>query len=247
MQATMLRRIACFVGALVLFASSLSAYVLLSPRRTWRYKPTYIVDNRGISSISDGDGGITRTVNAITSASAWNGAGALASPLVGASSGSVSGWSLGDGTPMLNFTDPESVCSGSCLAATFINYYTGSRITDADIVTNSAGYSWTSQGEDPGGAGCSGEFYIEGIQVHEIGHGLGLGHTNVSGASMYPFVSSCDNSFASTETDDENAVVDLYNCRFYGTLCDPLYVPAAACCGGSTCYSPYPGVPKYCL
>lgn len=235
------------VVLVVLSASALSAYVLLSPRRTWRYKPVYTVDNRGISSISDGDGGVSRTVSAITSASAWNGAGALASPVIDASAGSVSGWTLGDGNPMFNFTDPVNACTGNCLAATFVNYYTGGRITDADVVTNSSGFSWTSQGEDPNGAGCSGEFYIEGIAVHEVGHGLGLDHTNVSGATMFPSVNSCDNGPATTASDDNAAIQDLYTCRFYGNLCDTQYVSAAPCCGGSTCYSPYPGVPKYCL
>lgn len=236
------------VVLVLLFASAAFAYVLFSPRRTWRNTLYYTVDNRGISSIADGDGGVSRTVSAITSSSAWNGAGAFAGTLVAAGAGSVSSWALGDGTPMLNFQDPPNACTGNCLAATFINYYTGSRITDADIVTNSTGFSWTSQGEDPNGVGCNGEFYIEGVQVHETGHGLGIDHTSVSGATMYPFVNSCSNAPATTESDDNAAAQDLYNCKFYGYVCDPRYVsPSGKCCGGTSCYSPYPGVPQYCL
>ena len=231
----------------ILSSSALSAYVLLSPPRRWPIGGvTYTVDNRGISSINDGDGGVTRTVNAITSTDAWNGAGA--GTQVYASSGSVSGWSLGDGTPMLNFTDPENACSGGCLAATFTGYYNGSGyITDADIVTNSSGYSWTSQGEDPGGSGCSNEYYIEGVEVHEVGHGLGLAHTGVSGATMYPTVAACDNGPATIESDDASGMQALYNCTPYGYLCDPRDVSGVVCCPGRSCYSPYPGVPKYCL
>lgn len=194
----------------LLVSGAASAYVLLSPERTWDNAPTVIVDNRGQSSVTDGDGGASRTAAAISSNQAWNGSGA--GNVVNAQVGSVSGWRLGDGTPMLNFTDPERVCSGSCLAATFTGFYSlrsdGSyRIEDADIVTNTR-YSWTSEGEADG---CSSEFYIEGVMVHEVGHLLGLGHSNVTGATMYPSVSSCNNSPATTANDDNDAIVALYS------------------------------------
>jgi hypothetical protein len=194
--------IACLV------AGTVSAYVLLSPRRTWDSPPTVIVDNRGQSSIADGDFGRTRTRNALVSNSAWNGAGT--GTRLNASVGSVSGWRLGDGIPMLNFRDPQGACTGNCLAATFTGYYTQRsngtyRIYDADIVTNTA-WNWASTGES-----CSGtEFYIEGVMVHETGHLLGLGHSNVAGATMYPSVSACNNGPATIESDDRAAINDLY-------------------------------------
>jgi hypothetical protein len=192
----------------VLVSSSVSAYVLLSPRRTWDADPNVRVDNRGNSTITDGNGGTTATRNAIVSSAAWNGAGA--GTVVNATVASVSGFRLGDGIPMLNFRDPVGACSGSCLAATFTGYYqrrpNGTyRIFDADIVTN-VSRNYASAGE-----ACSGtEFRIEGIMVHEVGHLLGLGHTNVSGATMFPSVSACNNAPASTEADDEAAIRDLY-------------------------------------
>ncbi|MDY7094028.1 MAG: matrixin family metalloprotease [Acidobacteriota bacterium] len=196
----------------LMVASSASAYVLLSPARTWDSAPTYIVDNGGLSSVNDSDGGVSATVQAITSNQAWNGAGS--GNVVGATSGNTNNLTLGDGTPMLVFDDPINVCNGNCLAATFTGYYSQRndgtyRIDDADIVTNTS-YSWTSQNEDPNGSGCSSEFYIEGVMVHEIGHGLGLGHTNVNGATMYPSVSSCNNGPASIENDDADGIDALY-------------------------------------
>lgn len=72
------------------------------------------------------------------------------------------------------------------------------------IVTNTA-HNWADAG-DP----CVGqEFRIEGVMVHEIGHGLGLGHT-ISGATMFPSVSACNNGPASTEADDEAGIDNLY-------------------------------------
>ena len=67
--------IALFAALALLVTGALSAYVLLSPARTWDSPPNYIVDNRGLAGVNDSDGGATRTVNAIVSSSAWNGAG----------------------------------------------------------------------------------------------------------------------------------------------------------------------------
>ena len=197
-------------ATLGLMAAALSGYVLLTPRRTWESAPTYIIDDRGQPSIADFDNGLTATVNAIVSNDAWNGA----SPgVVNAVAGDVSGFTLGDRIPMLNFEDPTGQCTGTCLAATFTGFYETvgrgrnrqTRIVDADIVTNTA-YDWTSESA----GSCSGEFYIEGVQVHEIGHGLGLGHTNVSGATMFPSVAACDNGPATIAQDDADGIIDLY-------------------------------------
>ena len=202
-----MKKYASFTTVLVLtclFAGSLSAYVLLSPRRTWDSPPAVTVDNRGLSSVTDGDLGRSRTRSAILT---WNSAGT--GTRLSATVGSVAGFSLGDGRVHLNFQDPVRVCTGNCLAATFTGYYqqrsNGTyRIYDADIVTNTA-YAWASAGES-----CSSEMYIEGVMVHEVGHMLGLGHSNVSGATMYPSVSYCNNGPASLATDDINAINDLY-------------------------------------
>jgi hypothetical protein len=203
-----MKRIASFATVTVLaclFAGSLSAYVLLSPRRTWDSPPNVLVDNRGIPSISDGDFGVTRTRNAIVT---WNTAGT--GTRLSTSVGSMTTFSMGDGRPYLNFRDPVGACTGNCLAATFTGFFAKrsngtTRITDADIVTNSGGFAWASAGES-----CSSEIFVEGVMVHEVGHLLGLAHSNVSGATMFPTVAFCSNAPASLATDDINAINDLY-------------------------------------
>jgi hypothetical protein len=234
-QAILSRSLVLAVLAL-LVAGSISAYVLLSPRRTWDSAPTVIVDNRGQSSITDGDGGLSRTIAALNSNLAWNGAGQ--GTVVNAVAGSVASWQLGDGIPMLNFTDPERVCTGSCLAATFTGFFStrpdGSvRIFDADIVTNTS-FAWTSVGEPDG---CASEFFIEGVQVHEVGHLLGLGHSNVSGATMFPSVSSCNNGPASTAADDNDAINDLYGDGGGGPGVCTLLPRGASCTSNAQCCS----------
>jgi len=200
--------IALVVG--LLLASGLTAYVLLDPPRTWDSAPTYIVDQNGSASVNAPDGGAAAVVNAINSNQAWNGSGS--GTVIHAQTGNTSNFQLGDGTPMLRFDDPIHACSGSCLAATFTGYYQqrsdGSwQIFDADIVSNTR-YDYTTLSESDG---CSGEYYLEGIDVHETGHGLGLGHTNVSGATMYPSVASCDNGPASIASDDAAGLNALYS------------------------------------
>lgn len=243
MKSTVLSRALVITVLALLVAGSISAFVLLSPARTWDSPPNVIVDNRGQSSITDGDGGASRTAAAITSNQAWNGSGQ--GTMLTASVGSVANWQLGDGQPMLNFTDPERVCSGSCLAATFTGFYSNRgdgtvRINDADIVTNTR-YAWTSQGESDG---CSSEFFIEGVMVHEVGHLLGLGHSNVAGATMYPSVSSCNNEPASTASDDNAAIAELYGSGGGpGPVC--LLLPAGSSCtsNGQCCSNSCKGKP----
>lgn len=208
-----LNKISALALVSLLSLGAFFAFVLLDPPRTWDTAPTVIVDQNGLSSVNDGDGGVAATVSAITSNVSWNSAGS--GTVVNAQSGNVNNVTLGDGTPMLVFDDPFNVCTGNCLAATFTGFFSDrsdgtTRIDDADIVTNTR-HAWTSEAEDPNGSGCSSEFYIEGVQVHEVGHLLGLGHTDVGGATMFPSVSSCNNGPASIEQDDADGINALYS------------------------------------
>lgn len=239
-------RVLALTAAVLLVATSAHAYVLLSPARTWDCAPNIIVDNRGQSSITDADGGVAATVGAIVSNQAWN--GAVSGTMLTSQAGSMASYTLGDGIPMLNFQDPINACKGSCLAATFTGYYDQRsdgtyRIFDADIVTNGR-YSWTTESEADG---CSSEFYMEGVQVHEVGHVLGLGHTDVTGATMYPSVSSCNNGPATIENDDAAGIVALYGSSGPSCSGNPggdgggdsctLGQPGDSCTSGSDCCS----------
>ena len=171
------------------------AYTLLSPRRTWASTPVTVqVNNTGNSTINDGDRGVSAVAGAIK---AW---GIINSQVT--SSSAVRG--SAPATIMLNTNG--HICTGSCLAATLTGYYTGSTIYDADIYTNTR-YSYTSSKETDG---CSGEYDIDGIMTHEVGHVIGIGHSNVAGATMYPSVSSCNYNNRTLEADDIAAKNDLY-------------------------------------
>lgn len=184
----------------VTMAVPVNGFVLLSPKRTWANTPVSIpVNTAGNSTIADGNGGVSATAQAI---GAWSKASGTTTN---------SDARRGDGVPVISLHTNGNVCTGSCLAATLIGYYHENgdgtyTIDDADVYTNQR-YSYTSEREADG---CSGEFYIEGIMVHEVGHVLGIGHSNVAGSTMYPSVGYCDNGPASLHSDDKAAESELY-------------------------------------
>ena len=174
------------------------AYVLLSPRRRWASTPVTVrVYNVGNSTITDGDGGVTAVVGAIR---AW---GIISSSST--SSAAVRG--SAPATIMLNTNG--GVCTGNCLAATLTGYYISQagddRIYDADVYTNTSQPLYSSRE-----SGCSGEYDIDSIMTHEVGHVIGIGHSTVSGATMYPSISACNTAPRSLASDDIAARDDLY-------------------------------------
>jgi hypothetical protein len=214
-------------------------YVLLSPARRWFSADTprqVNVDNRGVSSVTGGDPdhGVTASVNAVKS---WNGGGVT----VTASSSSSVAYSQGDGVSDIIFGDPLHICTGTCLAATLTGYYSTSttgtcggltvdKITDADVAFNLS-YNYTT----PAQGSCSSEIYLDSVVAHEVGHVIGLAHSNSSGALMYPTVSYCNDK--QVGTDDINGRNALYACTLNeggGGSCDP---PGASCTSNSECCS----------
>ena len=174
------------------------AYVLLSPRRRWATTPISVrTYNVGNSTITDGSGGVSAVVSAIR---AW---GIINSSST--SSAAVRG--SAPATIMLNTNG--GICTGTCLAATLTGYYISQsgddRIYDADVYTNTS-HQFYSSGE----SGCSAEYDINGIMVHEVGHVIGIGHSSVTGATMYPSVSACNAANRTLEADDRAARDDLY-------------------------------------
>ena len=192
------KTILALVIATIIVAASADpamAYVLLSPRRTWASTPINVpVYNAGNSTINDGSGGVLAVSGAIK---VWG---------VVSSSTTTTAAVRGKAPATITLNNNGKICTGSCLAATLTGYYSGSTITDADIYTNTR-YSYTSSKETDG---CSGEYDIDGIMVHEVGHVIGLGHSNVAGATMYPTVSACNFNNRTLEADDLAGKNDLY-------------------------------------
>jgi Matrixin len=106
-----------------------------------------------------------------------------------------------DGINLVMF---RNASSGSALATTY-SWFSGTRLIDADIVFWDAGFKFFT-----GSGTCSGGFYIEDVVTHEFGHALGLGHSTVAAATMYPSISTCSQQSRTLDPDDIAAVLALY-------------------------------------
>ena len=106
-----------------------------------------------------------------------------------------------DGTNLVVF---RNASNGSAIATAYY-WSSGGRIIDADIVFWDGAFQFFA-----GSTGCSGGFYIEDIAAHEFGHALGLGHSTVAGATMYPSVSSCDTGPRILSADDIAGALFIY-------------------------------------
>lgn len=98
----------------------------------------------------------------------------------------------------------RNASSESALATTY-SWFSGSRLIDADIVFWDAGFRFFT-----GSSGCSGGFYIEDVATHEFGHALGLGHSAIGSATMYPSISTCSQQSRALDADDIAGVRALY-------------------------------------
>ena len=94
--------------------------------------------------------------------------------------------------------------NGSTIAVCYY-WYSGSQLLDADIMFYDGAFTFVA-----GTSGCSGGMFIEDVATHEFGHALGLGHTNVSNATMYPSIPYCNQDRRYLDPDDVAGVEALY-------------------------------------
>jgi matrixin len=108
------------------------------------------------------------------------------------------------GNDAVNLVVFRNASSGSAIATTYW-WSSGGRIIDADVVFWDAAFLFFS-----GSTGCAGGFYIEDIAAHEFGHAIGMGHSDVTGATMYPSASTCNQGNRTLEADDIAGARFLY-------------------------------------
>lgn len=107
---------------------------------------------------------------------------------------------------------PESPRTDVLLSALRISqtlyswWNSSNQLLDSDIVFWDGGFKFFT-----GTSGCSGGAYIEDIAAHELGHALGLNHSSVAGATMYPSYSYCSQALRTLDADDIAGAKSLYS------------------------------------
>jgi len=111
-------------------------------------------------------------------------------------------WSKLGGTTLgvTNYVTTDTSQSVTCGGNLFY------RFVEVDVRFNNA-FNWQTSST------CSGGYDLQGVATHEMGHAVGLGHSNVSGATMYPSVGACDFSTSSLSNDDKSGYSAIYSCH----------------------------------
>ena len=159
-----------------------------------------------------------------------------------------------DGFNTISYEDPQRVLSHGTLASTYVAWYNSSTHTcttpnlgtltfndyrNADLVYNN-GLKWTvpaSPGRDTCKSGCTSfpprkaQYDIDGIAVHEVGHGLGLDHSVNPADTMYGSVGACDCAKQSVTSCDSQTAQNLCYClrpeQSGGARAAPLFSPVS--------------------
>ncbi|MEL6904414.1 MAG: IPT/TIG domain-containing protein, partial [Planctomycetota bacterium] len=101
--------------------------------------------------------------------------------------------------------------ASSTVAITPVTFFTDGRIADADVIFNGKTFRFTTDGEP-------GHFDVEDVAAHELGHFLGLDHSGVCGATMYPYVDSTVILHRSLSYDDVGGMRSIYPAQSFGRV-----------------------------
>ena len=193
----MLRRshfIALGIVAIVTALSAAAGYAYTLAAYHWHLNPVVIYLNPANHDVS------TTAAEAAVKVgmNAWNGKAHI-SYLYG---GRVSDTATKiDGRNVVIF---RNATNGSAVATTYSWSKSGARF-DSDTVLWDGKYHFYT-----GTSGCSGGAYVEDISAHELGHTLGLSHSTVTEATMYPTYHYCGTIMRTLASDDIAGLKKLY-------------------------------------
>lgn len=115
-------------------------------------------------------------------------------------------------------------CTGSCLAITALVLASGQVITETDISFNNA-VTWTTNGNN---------YDTEAVAAHELGHCMGIHHTNINKPNNRPtmYATYFGSAGRTLESDDQQALQCAQN-RYPPTEAQFAARPAAAPLSGA--------------
>src|SRR5262245_46302447 len=132
------------------------------------------------------------------------------------------GTTNGIGNMNTNIVSTISSCAGSTLA------FTETPISDGWRIRFCENWTW-----DDGPGTIGNRFDIQGVMCHEYGHALGLGHSGVSSATMFPSVGAGSTGIRSIAADDISGIQCVYGVASATT---PSIVATVANAGTLTIY-----------
>lgn len=145
----------------------------------------------------------------------WKAGAEWGARLFGDGTGDTTQTQLGDGGGNFNFFwngnasgiggTNDNIHSGLAGSSGGVLAYTETPIADGWRIRYYQNWSW----QDGPGTVSSG-ICFQGVATHELGHSLGLGHSTVNGATMYPSISGTGQVTRSIETDDKNGCQAVY-------------------------------------
>lgn len=146
---------------------------------------------------------------------AWNGASGSRARLVESfSNRDRRDWQSNDvHLVVFDENDSSGFFSGGSgiVAITPVSFFTDGRIVDADVLFNGKNFSFSTKGEP-------GKFDVQDVAAHELGHLLGLDHSGVCGATMYPYVDTRVILHRSLALDDQRGMRHMYPAGSFATI-----------------------------
>ena len=138
-------------------------------------------------------------------------------------------WTSGDGVNTHQWVyssnqRPQELGGRETIGVT-LSLYRGNELVDGDILYNGIDHDWTTR------MTRAGQVDAQSIITHEVGHQLGLGHTNVNGATMYPSYGGGEGPRTLSQDDIEGV------CTLYPTGSSAQCTQSTECPSGQECVS----------